>query len=192
MKKYFLAVVLSFGALFSNAQTTGALAVGSKAPAIKGKTNQGKFNLKSATKDGSVVVVFYRGNWCPYCSKQLTALNDSLQLLKDKGASVVAITPETMDGVSKTVGKTKASFPILSDKKLKISKAYQVNFTLDEKTVEKYKGYGIDLGKTNGENGNNLPVPAVYIIGKDGTIKYAYFDKDYSKRPTVASLLAQL
>lgn len=71
-------------------------------------------------------------------------------------------------------------------------KGYDVAFAVDEKTIEKYKNYGIDFNEANGSNGANLPVPAVYIINQDGKIIYKYFDTDYKKRPSVAELLKHL
>jgi peroxiredoxin len=193
MKKVVSLIFLVASTVFSYAQTEAkALVVGTTAPIIKAKSSDGKFNLSKELKKGAVVVMFYRGNWCPYCSKQLKAYTDSLQYLTAKGAQIIAVTPETFDGVAKTKDKTKTTISIISDKKLKIANAYNVNYTVDAATVEKYKGYGIDFDKTNGFNGANLPVPAVYIISKEGKIKYAYFNKDYSKRPSVAELLSHL
>ena len=71
-------------------------------------------------------------------------------------------------------------------------KAYKVAFELDAQTTEKYKGYGIILKEKNGNNGNNLPVPAVYIVNKEGKITYRYFDINYTKRVSVAEILAHL
>ena len=70
--------------------------------------------------------------------------------------------------------------------------AYKVAFELDAKTTEKYKGYGINLQEMNGNNGNNLPVPAVYIINKEGKITYRYFDVNYKKRVSVSEILKHL
>ena len=73
-----------------------------------------------------------------------------------------------------------------------IMKLYKVNFEVDEKTIANYKGYGIDFDKANGSNGANLPVPATYIIGKDGKIKYVFFNTDYKKRASVQDILNNL
>jgi peroxiredoxin len=191
MYKILLSIFFMGTTLLTTAQDTTqptGLMVGDKAPNITGKS----FDLKKTLKDGAVIVLFYRGQWCPFCNKQLKNFNDSLQMLKDKGATVIAITPETEENSMKTIEKSKASFTIINDKKLKIAKAYKVNFAVDENTISKYKKYGIDFNKANGENGANLPVPATYIIGKDGTIKFVYFNPDYSKRVSVATLLEQL
>ncbi|MEO7444572.1 MAG: peroxiredoxin-like family protein [Ferruginibacter sp.] len=197
MKRVFLLLVcvLSFQ-LFSFAQDTqypSGLAVGDKAPQIEVKDNAGnKFDLKKQLKKGDVIIIFYRGQWCPYCNKELSYLQDSLSLITARGATVIAISPETDINVAKTVEKSKASFPIISDKALSIMKAYKVNFTVDEKTITKYKTYGIDFDIANGDNGANLPVPATYIVGQDGKIKYAYFNTDYRKRNSVQDLLDNL
>ena len=169
------------------------LKVGDTAPMFTAKDQDGKtVNLKQALKKGPVVMLFYRGQWCPFCNKQLSHFSDSLQMLIAKGASVLAITPETGENVKKTIEKTKASFPVLEDAGMAIMKMYKVNFAVDENTIAKYKGYGIDFDKANGSNGANLPVPATYIIGKDGKIKYAYFNPDYTKRASVKEILENL
>lgn len=169
------------------------LKVGDMAPDFSAKDQNGRtISLKQSLKKGSVVIFFYRGQWCPYCNKQLSQFSDSLLLLNANGASVIAIAPETAENVKKTIEKTKATFPVLEDIGLAIMKMYKVNFSVDEKTIVKYKGYGIDFDNANGSNGANLPVPATYIIGKDGKIKYVFFNTDYRKRASVMDILNNL
>ena len=169
------------------------LKVGDKAPEFAAKDQSGRVvSLKEALKRGPVVMLFYRGQWCPFCNKQLSHYSDSLALISAKGATVLAITPETGENVKKTVEKAKANFPVLEDEGLTIMKLYKVNFAVDEKTITKYKGYGIDFENANGSNGANLPVPATYIIGKDGKIKYVFFNTDYRKRASVQDILNNL
>lgn len=170
------------------------LKVGDKAPdfTIKNSNGSETFNLSKALKKGPVVLVFYRGQWCPFCNKHLSQLNDSLSQIQAKGATVVAISPETDENIAKTVEKTKASFAILHDEQLVVMKSYKVNFGVDANTVERYKKYGIDFNQVNGNNGANLPVPATYIIGKNGNIKYVFFNPDYQKRASVKEILDNL
>lgn len=169
------------------------LFINSKAPDFKAVDQNGNsIRLKDMVKNGNVVLFFYRGNWCPYCSRQLKQLQDSLELFVEKGVQVVAITPEKPEGISKTIEKSNATFPIIHDEEGKIMKAYDVRFALDEKSVSRYKMSGIDLAATNGKNGTNLPVPAVYIINKENTIIYRYFNEDYKKRVSVKELLSNL
>jgi peroxiredoxin len=169
------------------------LKVGDAAPMFTAKNQNGKtVNLKQALKNGPVVMLFYRGQWCPYCNKQLSHFADSLQMLTAKGATILAITPETGENVQKTIEKTKASFPVLEDEGMAIMKQYKVNYAVDENTITKYKGYGIDFDNANGTNGANLPVPATYIIGKNGIVKYVFFNTDYRKRASVLEILNNL
>ncbi|MFD2863620.1 peroxiredoxin family protein [Mucilaginibacter antarcticus] len=192
MKRFLLIALftLSATALFAQA----GLKAGDKAPAFVAKDNTGKeLDLKKLLKSNkSVVLFFYRGQWCPYCNKHIQQLQDSLQLLTAKGAYVIGVTPETDENIAKTVGKTKASFSMVSDKGYAIMKAYDVNYVMEQAQVNKYKGYGIDLEANNGNTDHMLPVPATYVIGKDGKLTYVHFNKDYSKRASIKTLLSVL
>jgi len=190
-----LAFLVVGGFAFAQSETIypEGLKVGDIAPEFSVKDQDGKkVSLKQTLKNGPVVMLFYRGQWCPHCKKQLSHYADSLNLLTAKGATVLAVTPETADNVKKTIEKTKASFSILEDEGLAIMKSYKVSFAVDEKTITRYKGYGIDFDTANGTNGANLPIPATYIIGKDGKIKYVFFDTDYKKRASVQDILNNL
>jgi len=194
MKQLMLSVGLFIAAITSNAQDKPkGLNVNDKAPLFSAKNQSGKMvSLKGQLKSGAVVLIFYRGQWCPYCNKQLKGLEDSLSLITAKGATLIAVTPEKQENISKTIEKTKATYSILFDDGLRIMKSYDVAFAVDEKTIEKYKGYGIDFNEANGSNGANLPVPAVYVINKEGVIVYKYFDADYRNRASVKEILDHL
>ena len=112
-------------------------------------------------------------------------MNDSLSMITGKGATVIAISPEIQENVVKTVEKTKASFPVISDVQMKIMKDYQVNFAVPQATIDRYKNFGIDFNVVNGGNGANLPVPATYVIGKNGIIKFFFFNPYYIKGESV-------
>lgn len=188
-----LVLALLFGTVLFAQNDPSGLLVNDAAPDFAASTGDGQIlQLSSALKKGKVVLVFYRGEWCPYCNRQLSALQDSSALILEKGAEIWAITPEKQENITKTVSKTKADFPILHDQGLKIMQAYKVAFPVDQKTIDQYKKFKIDLTEVNGENGANLPVPAVYIIDEKGKIIYRYFDKDYRKRPSVKEILSHL
>ena len=170
-----------------------ALAVGETAPAFKGQDAAGRpVELAQLLKQGPVVLYFYRGQWCPYCNKELSQLQDSLQTLTSKGAQIVVVTPETQTNIDKTVAKTKAAFPIVHDQNLTIMKAYKTAFTVDDATAQKYLSHGIDFKQANGLDTNVLPVPATYVIGRDGKIKFAFFDPDYRHRASVRQVARAL
>jgi len=192
MKKIIL-IAFTFLA-FIHAQAQTGLKTGMQAPAFTATDNSGKtLNLKSLlAKHRAVVIVFYRGQWCPYCNKQISHLQDSLELLTTKGAYVIGVTSETDENINKTIDKTHASFSIIQDKGYTIMKAYQVNYVVDADMYAKLKGYGVDLEKNNGNTDHVLPVPATYVIDRSGRIIYAHVDKDYTKRPPVSAILAVL
>ncbi|MEP6700969.1 MAG: peroxiredoxin-like family protein [Bacteroidota bacterium] len=194
MKKMIFSVCLLLSVYTVVAQEAPeGLFIASKAPDFKAKDQNGKnIKLKDLLKKGKVVLIFYRGEWCPYCNKELSRLQDSLQLIMDKGATLVAVSPEKPENISKTVEKTKASYSILYDEGLKIMKAYHVEFEVPENTLTRYKNAGLDIEKNNGSNGKYLPVPAVYIIDRESTIVYRFFEPDYKKRPSVKELLENL
>jgi peroxiredoxin len=192
---FFLLTGFVLFSFFVNAQEKPeGLFINSKAPDFKAIDQYGnEIRLKEVLKDSLVVLIFYRGQWCPYCNKQLKRLEDSLQLIKDRGAKLIAVTPEKPEFISKTIEKTKASYSLLYDKEMKIMKGYAVASEVDERTVSRYKNADIDLVTANGQKDKvYLPVPAVYIINKEGTIVYRFFDTDYKKRATVEMILENL
>lgn len=192
MKKYILIILTSLFALQVSAQN--GLQKGAEAPAFSAKDNNGKtVDLKAILKSHKAVVLFfYRGQWCPYCNKYIQKLQDSLEYLTGKGAYVIGVTPETSENIGKTVEKTNASFSIIQDKGYKIMKDYDVNYTVDPDLYSKLKGYGVDLEKNNGNTDHVLPVPATYVIGKNGKLIFVHFDKNYTKRTSVSELLTAI
>ena len=194
MRFIFFAIIAFFPLTLLHAQQNPeGLFINAKAPDFKG-TNQKneEVRLKDLLKKGNVVLVFYRGQWCPYCNRQLSRLEDSLQFILDKGAQLVAVTPEKPESIFKTIEKTKAHYPIIFDKDLKIMKAYNVAFEVPENTLNRYMSSGLDIVSNNGTNGKYLPVPAVYIINQQMEIIYRFFDTDYKKRPSVMELVSHL
>jgi len=189
MKRYLLIITVLLFSLQTMAQT--GLKKGDQAPQFSAKDNTGKqLELKALLKSHrAVVLFFYRGQWCPYCNKQIKELQDSLQLLTTRGAYVVGVTPETGENINKTIDKTHASFSIIQDKSYSIMKAYDVNYNVNEQTLAQLNKYGVDLEKNNGNRDHVLPVPATYVIDRSGKIIYVHFDKDYTKRASVRAVL---
>lgn len=180
--------------LHLGASAQKGLSVGQQAPSFNGTDQNGKtIDLKKILKTNkSVVLFFYRGQWCPYCNKHIKELQDSLQLLTGKNAYVIGVTPETKDNINATIKKTSAAFSVIQDADDSIMKAYGVAFRMDDDTFAKYKTYGVDLEANNGNTRHTLPVPATYIISPSGKIKFVQFDSNYQKRASVKSLLAEL
>ncbi len=184
--------VIAAAILFSlHVRAQNGLKEGAKAPNFVTVDNAGKkIDLDSILgSHKAVVLFFYRGQWCPYCNRYIQRMQDSLQLLVDKGAYVIAVTPETASNIGKTIEKTHASFSILQDRNYQIMKDYQVNYTVDDVLLSKLNTYGVDLEKNNGNKDHVLPVPATYIIKPSGKITFVHFDKDYTQRPSIKTLL---
>lgn len=193
MKKAFVSLFAALFVLAAQAQKPEGLFINSKAPDFRLKDQSGvEVSLKELRKKGPVVLLFYRGNWCPFCNRELKAFQDSLGQIQTKGAQVVAITPEGKEGIDSTIRKTGVIFPILYDEDMKVAANYQVAFTLDERTVNRYKTGGIDLLKTNNQKVAMLPIPAVYIINNEGTVTFRYFDENYRNRVSVKEILKNI
>jgi peroxiredoxin len=194
MKKNFFALLALLVYNFTIAQMDPqGLPIGAAAPNFSAKDQNGKaVVLKDVLKQGPAVLIFYRGEWCPYCNKQLSELNDSIRFIVAKGAKVIAISPENNMYVEKTVKKTKATYSIISDNDTKIMADYKVNFTPDPEITAKYKSHDIDLSERNEANKNTLPVPAVYIVDRSGKITYKHIDANIMKRASVKEILNHL
>jgi peroxiredoxin len=197
MKKIIVAVFSLFTLSFAFGQDKPeGLFINSKAPDFKALDQNGtEISMKELRKKGDVVVVFYRGYWCPYCTRYLKKLQDSLEAIKANHAQLVVITPEGKEGIDTSIAKTGVSFPIIFDKDMKIASGYKVAYRVDEKTLNRYKNSNppIDLLKINDQKKEAyLPVPAVYIVNTDGSVTFRYFEEDYKKRLAVGDIIKAL
>ncbi len=190
---FYSVILFVLSGFSSNDDEPKGLSVGSIAPNFKAMDQfSNLFVLEDQLKKGPVVLMFYRGHWCKYCNRQLEELSDSLGFIIEKGASVLAVTPEVMEFVNETSKNYDNAFRIISDTEMKIMKAYDVRFQVDKGTNTKYNIWGIKLNEFNGDNGTNLPIPATYIINQDGKIKYVFFNENYKKRISVKTILTHL
>ncbi len=170
------------------------LVVGTRAPEFSAiNADSMEFSLSEALKAGPVVIIFYRGFWCPYCNKHIASVQDSLRLLTEKGATVVAVSPEKPEYLEKMADKTGAKFNLLYDEGYKISDAYDVTFTPEAKQLFVYnKVLNGKLKESHSDDSQRLPIPATYIIDASGKIVWRQFDPDYKKRSTVQEIIDNL
>jgi peroxiredoxin len=179
--------------LIASGAASGAKKAGDKAPAFSLKDPEG--NIVSSAellKKGPLIVSFYRGVWCPYCNMELQALEAAKPEFEKRGASLVAISPQTPPNSRKSVRQNKLSFPILSDAKGEVAVAFGLRFQLPDYLVELYKGLKNDLPTFNDDPSWTLPMPARYVIGQEGTILYADVNPDYTRRPEPEDLIPAL
>ena len=168
-----------------------ALQVGSLAPdlTLPDALNQPQ-RLSTLWQRGPLVLIFYRGGWCPYCNLELRAWQQQLSALKEMGAQLVAVSPQTPDNSLSTAEKNELAFPVLSDSKLHAATAFGVAFEMPPELIELYSRVGNDLPVLNGNGRWVLPVPATYVINRDGRVAYAHIEADYRERAEPVDVLA--
>lgn len=170
------------------------LNVGDDAPKLNFTTaDNKKETLASYYGKQPVVIIFYRGYWCPVCNKHLSEFAEKAKQIEAAGAKLIAISSESYDNVAKTKEQTGANFTIISDADGSIMKAFDVNF----KVTDEYQAMIQDKLKasiieTNANKQADLPVPATFIIDKNGKIVYKQFNPDYKDRASVEDILKNL
>ncbi len=170
------------------------LKVGDRAPAILLENAKGAtVDVGTLLKKGPVIVIFYRGGWCPYCNLELRAYQAMLSEFAAAGASLVAISPEKPDDTLSTAEKNALAFEVLSDVGQKVGRAFGLVYEFTEELKRAYQGFNLDIPARNGTPDEwALPVAATYIIDRDGRIIYAYTDVDYRDRADPRDVLAVL
>lgn len=169
-----------------------ALNVGDSAPDFTLPDAAGRdVNLADLLADGPVVMIWYRGEWCPYCNIQLEDIQSHIDAFKDAGAQVVAISPETPDRGWALADRMAIDFHVLSDVKSAVGKKYGVVYKLPPKIAGYYQD-AFDLHGKNADDSNLLPLAAAYVIDQSGKITYAFLDADYRKRAETMRLLDEV
>ena len=161
-----------------------AIKIGQKGPNFELPNPQGKtISLTSLIDNGPVVITFYRGSWCPYCNLQLRALQAKLSDIQALGATLVAISPEIPDGSMTKNEISKMEFIVLSDQDAKVTSQYGVAWEVPEFLLEHMRvDRNLDLEKINNGNSSILPIPATFVLGSDGVVKWSYVNVDYRTR----------
>ncbi|UPK69931.1 peroxiredoxin-like family protein [Chitinophaga filiformis] len=166
-----------------------ALKVGDTAPDFElNNASNKQVKLSALLQQGPVILSWYRGGWCPYCNIQLRYLQSYLSHFKAAGAALVALSPELPDKSLSTTEKNNLAFEVLTDYNNEVARQFRIAFTLNEELIEIYDDFH-KLENYNGVSTNELPVPATYVVGTDGVIKYAFVDTDYRKRAEPAEIL---
>lgn len=179
--------------LIASGQAGRAIKAGDLAPEFFLKDQNGKdISSVELLASGPLVVTFYRGVWCPYCNLELQAINEVFPQIQALGANVVAISPQTQPNSRKSVRTNQLSFPVLSDANGHISDAFGLRFKLPDYLIELYKMLQNDLPVINNDPSWTLPIPARYVIGRDGIVLYSEVNPDYTHRPDPADMFPVL
>lgn len=150
-------------------------------------------NLYNALKDNKVVLVFYRGTWCPYCNLALSQYQSILAEIKNQGAALLAISPLTPDESLSIKEKNNLDFEVLSDNGNLVAQLYTTVFKNKEAPLGEMQKLGIDFDSFYGNDSKEIPVPAVFIIEQNGIVSYAKTEGgDYRNRTEAEEILESL
>lgn len=191
LKSAFLLIAflaLHFSTAFSqdyaaSADKVSPLLISSQIPDVTVKDIDGKdVNLREAIAKQPTILIFYRGGWCPYCSRHLADLQKIEDELYEIGYQILAISPDRPEKLKATLQKNELDYTLLSDSPMTATKAFGLAFKVEQETVERYETIGIDLEEDSGFDHHLLPAPAVYILNTAGIVKFNYVNPNYKER----------
>ena len=160
------------------------LPVGSKAPEFRLQDHDGKDVLSSdLLAKGRLVLCFIRGRWCPFCVGQLEAMNLILPEIELAGATLAAISPQTVRQSFFMRDQHKLRFLLLSDAGNNLARQFGLTYRVPDEQRAVYQRAFVNLPFVNGDDSWELPIPAVYVIDRDGSVLYASANEDYTERP---------
>ncbi len=200
MKKIFITFLFIISLSLTYAQTTKSveeakgLDVGITVSNFSAlNANNEIISLKEVLQEGPVVLIFYRGFWCPVCNTHLAQLQDSLKMIEATGAKVIAISPEKPEYLEKMSEKSGAQFTLLYDENYEIATAFDVNYRPKSSQLMTYNvALGAKIKKSHTSDAQNLPIPATFIINQQGEITWRQFDPNYKSRSSVKHILENI
>jgi len=166
------------------------LPVGAKAPEFELRDhNDRPVSSAHLLAKSRLVVCFFRGRWCPFCVGQLEAMNLIVPQIEQAGATLVAVSPQTVKQSYFMADQHKLHFPLLSDAGNGVARQFGLVYRVPDYQQELFRRTFVNLPFTNGDDSWELPIPATYILDQDGTIIYASANEDYTERPEPAEIL---
>ncbi len=167
--------------------------VGSRIPEFQLQDHDGKsVSSSDLLAKGRLVLCFIRGRWCPFCVAQMEAMNLILPELDQAGATLVAISPQTVQQSFFMRDQHKLRFPLLSDAGNKVARRFGLTYRVPDEQRAIYQRAFVNLPFVNGDDSWELPIPATYIIDRDRTVLYASANEDYTERPEPADIIGFL
>jgi peroxiredoxin len=179
--------------LRSQGLAANSLAVGDKAPSFTLPDHDGKpVSSGDLLTRGRLVLCFFRGRWDPFCCGQMEAMNQIVSSIQEAGASLVAISPQTVKQSFFMADQHRLRFPLLSDAGNQVARQFRLVYRVPDEQQEIYRRAFINLPFINGDESWELPIPATYILDRDSTILYRSANEDYTERPEPAEILEHL
>lgn len=174
-------------------QAETALNQGDRCPDFSLPAANGEMvSVSEKLKSGPLVISFYRGAWCPYCNLEIRALATHIDQIRQLGADLVAISPQVVDKSDQQSRSLDLSFDVLSDVGNKVAREFGLCFSLSDEVRPVYDAFEFDLPGHNGDENYELPIPATYIIDRQGSIRHAFVDADYTRRMEPSDIIEQL
>jgi peroxiredoxin len=170
--------------LFASGVEERILPVGAVAPEFVLKDASGRV-VRSADllALGPLVIKFFRGRWCPYCMTELEAWRDLYGRLRECGGLLVAVGPQIERQSDFMVGQHGLPFPALSDPGCKVAEQFGLVYTVPQYYRDYYRSILVNIPFVNGDESWRLPLPATYVIGRDGRVAFAEAHADFRVRP---------
>jgi len=187
--------ILFAGPLLAAIQShSSPLKEGDSIPDVKLRTEADQeVNLRDWVAKKPTVLIFYRGGWCPFCTRHLSDLVGIENEVEKAGAQLLAISMDQPEKLRETPNRDKLGYQLLSDSDAVAAKAFGIAFQVEDDLVKKYKeSYQIDLEAASGQTHHILPHPAVYVVDKNGKIRFAHVNPDYKLRLEPAKILEQV
>jgi peroxiredoxin len=169
------------------------LAIGSKAPLFELPDHNGlAVSSAELLTRSRLVLCFFRGRWCPFCVGQLEAMNLILPAIVQAGGSLLAISPQTVQQSFFMADQHKLRFPLLSDAGNKVARQFALVYPVPEEQQAIYRRAFVNLPFANGDESWELPIPATFILDRNGTVLYASANEDYTERPEPSDIVHRL
>ncbi|WP_407156616.1 peroxiredoxin-like family protein [Bradyrhizobium sp. STM 3557] len=170
-----------------------ALKVGDDAPDFLLPDADGRLHSsEELRRNGPLVLSFFRGGWCPFCSAELCALQAAKDEFESVGATLAVLTPETRDFPRQLKRGLGLDLKVLSDVDYGVAMSYGVLFRVPDETKAHYSKLGYDFGARHGSPIWMLPIPATYVVDAKGRIRSAFVEPDFTVRKEPAQILASL
>ena len=167
--------------------------VGQPAPRVTVQDMDGEaVELESLWRDQPVLLVFYRGGWCPYCNFQIHELTEAFEAFRERGVGLAVISVDRAEASARTSASWEIPFPVLSDPDLAAHQAFHVGNEVEPETLDRLRAMGMDLEHSSGREHHVIAVPAIFLIDREGVVTWAHADLDYRRRPSPEQVLGAI
>jgi len=167
--------------------------VGQKVPDVHARDLDGRdVTLSSLYAKAPILLVFYRGGWCPYCNSEIHALTAAYPDYQKRGVVPVAVSVDRPEAEAKMKATYTIPFPVLSDSDAAMIEAFRVVKKVGDDELAKMKSFGVDLDAYSGKTHHEIAIPALFLIDRAGVVRWAHSDPDFKVRPSTAQILVAI